>query len=66
MTGDTDHLIIAQITADLPHDHRHGIGGKTNLVREVKVIDRLDQSDTADLKQVVHVLTAGRKPLYDG
>ena len=50
-----------------PGNHGHTVGGKTHVVVfGVKIIDGLDQADAADLKQVVHVLTAADEFLDHG
>ena len=33
---------------------------------QIKVVDRFHQTDTAYLKQIVHIFTAVGKALYDG
>ena len=56
-----DAVIIPHIAPDLPNDHRHGIGAEFYIQCTVEIIDGLDQTDTADLKKVVHVFIAGVK-----
>lgn len=45
---------------------RHAVGGKTHAVGGVKVVDGLDQPDTADLEQVIDVLAPAGEAVDDG
>ena len=49
---------------DLADDHGHRISRKLHIQFRIKIIDRLDQADTADLEQVIRILIASSKPLY--
>ena len=53
-----DGVVVAQVAPDLADDHRHGVGGEAHVLCYVKVVKRLDQPDTANLEQVIHVLRA--------
>ena len=61
----TDTVVVTQISADLPDDHRYRISGKFYLQIWIKVVNGFDQSDTADLEQVVQVLFPVHKALHD-
>ena len=45
--------------------HRDSVRRKFHLMRSVKIVQGLDQTDTADLKQVVHILASVLEFLYD-
>ena len=60
-----DAAVVAQETPDLTDNHRNGIGGKLDIQGRVEVIDRLDESDAADLEQIVNIFVAGGKALDD-
>lgn len=60
---DADHIVVAQIPPQLADDHGNGVGAELHVQRDIKVVDRLDQPDTADLKKIVHVFPAGGKAL---
>ena len=63
--ADPHGVVVPQVALDLADDHRHAVGREPHVLRRVKVVDGLDEPDTPDLKQVVHVLAAARKPLYN-
>ena len=46
------------IAISTPDIYRYGIGGKPYTLRNVEVVNGLDQADAAHLEQVVHLLTA--------
>ena len=57
--ADADGAVVAQVAPDLPGNHGYAVGGKAHVVVfGVKIVDGLDQTDAADLKQIVHVLAA--------
>ena len=59
--------IVPQIAAYLARDHGHAVGGEAHVVIfQVKMVDGLDETDTADLKQIVHILAAPDEFLEDG
>ena len=39
--ADANGAVVAQIPPDLTDDHRHAVGGKTNILRSVEVVDGL-------------------------
>ena len=39
--ADANGAVVAQIPPDLADDHRHAVGGKTNILRSVEVVDGL-------------------------
>mgnify|MGYP003379433058 CR=1 FL=1 len=45
--------------------HRDSVRRKFHLMRSVKIVQGLDQTDTAHLKQVVHILASVLEFLYD-
>ena len=51
---------------DFTCDHRDRISGKTHVLRQIKAVDSLDQTDTADLKKIVSGFSAACEPLDDG
>ena len=53
--GDADTVVVAQITAHFSDNHRHGVSGEFYAHRRIEIVDGFDQSDTSDLKQVVHI-----------
>ena len=59
----TDTVVVTQISADLPDDHRYRISGKFYLQIWIKVVNGFDQSDTADLEQVIKIFMAAGEPL---
>ena len=61
----TDRVVVAQVSSDLPDDHRHGICGKFYPHIRVKVINGFDQTDTSDLKQVIYIFIVIRKTFDD-
>ena len=63
--ADPHGVVVPQVALDLADDHRHAVGREPHVLRRVKVVDGLDEPDAPDLKQVVHVLAAARKPLYN-
>ena len=60
-----DGIVVPQIPADLPDDHGHCVCGKLHLQFHVEIVNGFDQTDAADLKQVVHIFITGGKPLDD-
>ena len=63
--ADPYRSVIPQKPFDLPGDHGNRIGGKLYLIRQVKFIDRLDQTDRSDLKQILHLISSSGEPFYD-
>ena len=57
-TTDTNRIVIPQITPNFSNDHWHGIGGEFDTDFRVKVINRFNQSNTANLEQIVHIFIA--------
>ena len=53
---------IAEVTADLADDRRHGIRRELDAALELEPVDRLDQADRADLDEIVDGLAAARVP----
>ena len=52
-------------TFSAPDNHRNAIGAEHDLVAGVEVVDGFNESDTADLKEVVRVFSAACKTLND-
>ena len=59
----SDDTVVPQIAPNFPDNHRHRVGRKPHPQIHIKIIDCLDQPDTADLEQVVHWLPAPAKAL---
>ena len=51
---------VAQVVADLARDEGRRVGGEGDAARRVEAVDRLDQADGADLREVVERLVARR------
>ena len=49
-------LLSRRYRADLPQDHGDRVGGETDILGDVKIVDGLDESDAAHLKQIVQIL----------
>ena len=64
--GNPDGAVVAKIPADLAQDHRHAIGAEAQIQVYVKIIDRLQKTHTADLKEVVRIFAAIGKALDHG
>jgi len=47
-------------------NHRDAVGGKTYVLTDVKVVDGLDEPDTAHLEQIIHVLAPAEEFLDHG
>ena len=62
---DADCAVIAQITANLTNNHGHSVGRKAHIEITIKIVDGFDQTDAADLKQIVHRLAASVEALDD-
>ena len=59
--GLTAHgVVVAQIAANLPDDHGHGVGRKSHAQSRVEIVDGFHQADAAHLEQIVHHLAAVR------
>ena len=56
--ADAKAVVVPQMAADFTYDHGHGIGGKSHIEAQIKVVYGLDKPYTAHLEQVVHLLTA--------
>lgn len=48
-----------------PQDHGDRVGGETDILGDVKIVDGLDEADASDLEQVVHVLVISGETLDD-
>ena len=55
------HTVIPEKAFNLSGDQRHRIGGKLHIVVQIKIIHCLDQSDGADLPQILQVMSPSRK-----
>ena len=64
-TAHTDTIVVAQISADLPDDHWNCVSGELHVHRWVKIINGFDQSDTANLEQVIHVFVVAGETFDD-
>ena len=53
--ADSYGVIVPQIAADFPDNHGNGIGGKPDVLADIEVINGLDETDTAHLKEIVQV-----------
>ena len=62
-TAHPDRVVVPEEPPDFPDDHGDGIGAEFHIERRIKVIDRLDQADTADLEQIVNIFAARGKTL---
>ena len=62
--ADTDTVIVTQVAADLPNDHWNRISGKLYLQGCIEIVDCLDQTDAADLKQVIGIFITVLKTAY--
>ena len=40
--ADTDGIVVPEIPADLPKDHGDRVGGETDVLGDVKIVDGLD------------------------
>ncbi len=61
--ADADGVVVAQIAADFPDDHRDSVSGKFYTHGGVKIVNGFDQADAADLKKVVHIFMVAGKAL---
>jgi hypothetical protein len=52
--------LVTEVPSNLAHDRRHGIGRQLDPAVEVETVDRLDQTDRADLDEVLDLLAAAR------
>ena len=53
--------LVAEIALDLADDRRRGVGRKLDAAFEVEAVDRFEQSEHADLDQVVERFSAIRE-----
>ena len=60
-TGDTQAAVVPQEPSDFSDNHRNRVGGKFYIQRSVKIVYGFDESDAANLKQIVHIFVAGSK-----
>ena len=66
------HLVVLMLaiscsTTFSPSDnHRNAIRAKSHVLTDIKIINCLNQSDTAHLKQVVHILAPAQELLDHG
>src|SRR4029450_9050794 len=51
---------VAEVTLDLADDVRRRVGGQLDSAVEVEPVDRLDQTDRADLDEIFELLAAVR------
>ena len=48
------------------YNHWNRVGGKFYTQRGIKIVDGLDQTDTTDLEQIVHIFIMIIKPFDHG
>mgnify|MGYP001068267027 CR=1 FL=1 len=56
--ADTDRIVIPQIAADFSYNHGNCVGRKLYVQCGIKVVNGLDETYTANLKQIIHILAA--------
>ena len=64
--ADAHGIIVAQMAANLADNHWYAIGGKADILIWIKVVDRLDQPNAADLEQIVDVFAGMGFEIYEG
>ena len=63
--ADAKHVVVAQISSDFADDHGNGIGAEFDAHLGIEIVDCLDKSDTADLKEIVRVAVSPCESLND-
>ena len=61
----TDGVVVAQIASDFSDNHGNGIGGEFDSYVRVKIVNGLNETDTANLKQIIHIFVISGKALDD-
>ena len=56
-------IIIPQESAQLSADHGYAVCGKPHLLGQVKIVDGFDQTDHADLEQIINIFPSAGKAL---
>ena len=62
---DADGIVVTQITSYFTYNHRNSVGGKPDSHSRVKIINGFDQTDAADLKEVIYIFMVAGKAFDD-
>ncbi|MPM91370.1 hypothetical protein SDC9_138498 [bioreactor metagenome] len=62
----TDGAVVPQIPANFAYDHGDPVGGEAHRLGDIKIIDGLNQTHAAHLKQIVRVFAPVGELLDDG
>ena len=61
--GNPDGAVVPEVAANLAYDHGHTVGRKLYRLRNIEIVNGLDEPYAANLKQIVHAFTSPREPL---
>ena len=56
--GNPNRIVVSEIAANLADDHRYRVSRKLHAMTQIKIVEGLDQSDTANLKQIIRIFSA--------
>ena len=62
-TADPDTAVVPEVAPDFSDDHGYSIGGKFYIQAGIEIIDGFDQTNAANLKQIIHIfIGSGKAP----